>query len=112
MSQTVESDYDKIITEMNNKMHKIDQKLVMQTLYFERTLTDVEPQVELHIHYKPGSDRDRKKDELSQRYGFLIAKEGNDALRATGLMTLGTIYAISQDKDVEEISGFASCASY
>jgi hypothetical protein len=111
MSQAVESDYDKSITEISNKMHKIDQRLVIQTLYFERTLSNVEPQVELHIHYKLGSDLDRKKYELSKRCGFLIAGERNNGLRV-GLMILGTIYAISQDSEIEEIPGSASCASY
>jgi hypothetical protein len=43
-------------------------------MYYERRFTDVEPQVELHIHYKEGVNLDKKKDELDSKYGFLIAR--------------------------------------
>jgi len=41
-----------------------------------------------------------------------MAEEDNRKLRVVGLMTLGTIYEISKDVDVEKISGTISCASY
>jgi hypothetical protein len=110
--QTIEAQYDNFITEIGNELIKIDPQLAMQVMYYERRFTDVEPQVELHVRYKEGTNLDNKKDELDSKYGFLIAKEGKHGMRVTGLMNLNRIYGISTDDDIEEISGFASCASY
>jgi hypothetical protein len=112
VSQTIEAQYDDFISEISSELKKVDPPLAMQVMYYERRFTDVEPQVELHIHYKEGTNLDKKKDELDSRYGLLIAKEGKHGMRATGLMNLNRIYEISTDDDIEEISGFASCASY
>jgi len=112
MPQTIESQYDDFISEISNELRKIDPQLAMQILYYERRFTDVEPQVELHIHYKEGVNLDKKKDDLDSKYGFLIAREGKHILRAIGLMNLSRVHGISTDDDVEQVSGFASCASY
>jgi hypothetical protein len=112
MPQTIESQYDDFISEISNELRKIDPQLAMQILYYERRFTDVEPQVELHIHYKEGVNLDKKKDDLDSKYGFLIAREGKHTLRAIGLMNLSRVHDISTDDDVEQVSGFASCASY
>jgi len=112
MPQVIEAQYDNFIAEISNELEKVDPQLAMQVMYYERRFTDVEPQVELHIHYKEGTNLDKKKDELDSKYGFLIAKEDKYTLRSTGLMNLNRIYAISTDDDVEQVSGFASRASY
>ncbi len=112
MPQTIEAQYDNFISEIRTELRKVDPQLAMQVMYYERRFTDVEPQVELHTHYKEGANLDKKKDELESRYGLLIAKEGNHGMRVTGLMNLNRIYEISTDTDIEEINGFATCASY
>lgn len=55
---------------------------------------------------------DKKKDELDSKYGFLIAREGKRTLRSIGLMNLNRVHDILTDDDVEQVNGFASCASY
>jgi hypothetical protein len=112
MPQTIETRYDNFISEISNELQKVDPQLAMQVMYYERRLTDVEPQVELHIHYKEGTNLDKKKDELDAKYGFLLGKEGNHGMRAVGVMNLNRIYEISTDDDIKEVNGFASCASY
>ena len=112
MSQVIEQEYDRILAEIGNKMSKIDSGLAMQTMYFERKFTDVEPQVELHLHYREGVDLDQKRTTLEAKYGFLVAKEPHRTIRMIGLMTLSTIQQISADADIEEIDGMAGCASY
>ncbi|HYL65752.1 MAG TPA: hypothetical protein VEU72_01210 [Nitrosopumilaceae archaeon] len=112
MPQTIETQYDNFISEVSNELQKVDPQLAMQVMYYERRFTDVDPHVELHIHYKEGTNLDKKKDELDERYGLLLGKEGNHGMRAVGIMNLNRIYEISTDDDVEEVSGFASCASY
>lgn len=112
MSQAIEQEYDHILAEISNKMSKVDPSLAMQTMYYERKFTDVEPQVELHLHYPERTDLDQKRTTLAQKYGFMIAKEPHYTLRAMGLMTLSTIQQISSDPDIIEIDGMACCASY
>ena len=112
MSQVIEQEYDRILAEIGNKMSKIDSGLAMQTMYFERKFTDVEPQVELHLHYREGVDLDKKRTSLEAKYGFLVAKEPHRTIRMIGLMTLSTIQQISADADIVEIDGMAGCASY
>jgi len=112
MSQIIEQEYDRILAEIGNKMSKIDSGLAMQTMYFERKFTDVEPQVELHVHYREGVNLDQKRTELESKYGFLVAKEPHSTIRMIGLMTLATIQKISADPDILELDGMAGCASY
>ena len=112
MQQTAEAEYDNFLAQIGKELTKIDPQLAVQVMYYERKFPDVEPNVELHIHYKEGVNTDRKKDELDYKYGYLLAKEEKHAIRATGLMTLGRIYEISQDSDIDKITGFATCASY
>ena len=112
MTQTIEAQYDNFVAEISNELQKVDPQLAMQVMYYERRFTDVEPRVDLHIHYKEEVNLDKKKDDLDSKYGFLIAKEGKHTLIANGLMNLNRIYDISTDDDIDEVSGFASCASY
>lgn len=112
MSQVIEQEYDHILTDIGNRIPKIDPSLAMQIMYYERRFRDVEPQVELHLHYREGVNLDQKKAALASRYGFLIAKEPHFTIRLTGLMTLSTVQQISSDTDIIEIDGTATCASY
>ena len=112
MSQVIEQEYDHILAEIESKMSKIDPGLAMQTMYYERKFTDVEPQVELHVHYRDGVDLSQKRTIMESKYGFLVAKEPHETLRMIGLMTLSTIQQISNDPDISEIDGTAYCCSY
>lgn len=112
MPQTIEAQYDNFMAEISSELEKMDPQLAMQVMYYERRFTDVEPQVELHIHYKEGTNLDKKKDGLDSKYGFLMAREGKHVLKAIGLMSLRRVHEISMDADVDHVSGYASCASY
>ena len=112
MPQTIETQYDDFLAEISSELEKIDPHLAMQIMYYERRFTDVEPQVELHIHYRDDTNLDKKKDDLDSKYGFLMAREGKHVLKAIGLMSLKRVHEISTDNDIEQISGYASCASY
>lgn len=112
MSQVIEQEYDNILTDIGSRIPKVDPSLAMQIMYYERRFRDVEPQVELHVHYREGTNLDQKKAALASKYGFLIAKEPHLTLRLAGLMTLSTVQQIASDTDVKEIDGTATCASY
>ncbi|MDE1762920.1 MAG: hypothetical protein KGH88_01565 [Thaumarchaeota archaeon] len=112
MSQLIEAEYDEFIKDIQNKLQKIEPHLAMQAMYYERKFTDIEPHAEILVEYKKEADLDKKRFALGQKYGFEIATEIHHELRVVGLMTLDTIYEISKDADVENISGTISCASY
>ena len=112
MTQVIEQEYDHILTEIGNRMSKVDPGLAMQIMYYERKFTDVEPQVELRVHYHEGTDLDQKRRYIEAKYGFMIQKEPHYAVRLIGLMTLSTVQKIASDPDILEIEGMATCASY
>jgi hypothetical protein len=110
MSQNVETQYDSFLDQLTSKLGKINLKLATDVMYYERKFTDVAPKVELEIHYRDGTNIDRKKYELEASY--MVAREGKNGIRAVGLSSLADILKIAKDPDIEEIDGFATCASY
>lgn len=112
MSQEIESMYDYVLENISSKLQKIDPGLVMRVMEYERTFNNVEPAVNLHVHYKPGTDSGKKLDQIRSKYGYCMAKEGKSSLLAQGNMSLKTIETISSDPEVESVTGFASIASY
>ncbi|MDE1829398.1 MAG: hypothetical protein KGI25_03645 [Thaumarchaeota archaeon] len=110
MSQNVGTQYDSFLDQLVSKLGKIDVKLATDVMYYERNFTDVEPKVELDIHYKPGVNLDKKKYELETHY--MVAKEGERGIRVVGRASMTDLVNLSRDPDIEKISGFASCASY
>ncbi len=112
MSQEIESMYDYVLENISSKLQKIDPGLAMRVMEYERTFSDVAPAVNLHVHYKAGTDSGKKLDQLRSRYGYLMAKEGKSSLFVQGNMSLKTIDAISSDSDVDTVTGSASIASY
>ncbi len=110
MSQTLETQYDSFLDQLVSKLGKIDLKLATEVMYYERNFRDVEPKVELDIHYRSGINLDKKKYELEAHY--MVAREGEHGIRAVGLASLDDLVALSRDPDIEGISGFATCASY
>lgn len=110
MSQSVEIQYDNFLDQLVSKLGKINLKLATDVMYYERNFTDVEPKVELEIHYRRGTNLDKKKYELESKY--MVAREGENGLRVVGLASLSDIIEIAKDTDIEQINGFATCASY
>ncbi|SRR5579875_361763 len=111
MSQVIEAEYDEFLKDVETKLQKIDPELAMQAMYYERKFTDVEPHGEIVIRYREGVDLEQKRFKMGQ-YGFEMAMKEHQELEVVGLMSLGTIYEISKDPDIERISGTVSCASY
>lgn len=110
MSQNLETQYDSFLGQLVSKLGKIDLKLATGVMYYERNFTDVEPKVELDIHYRQGVNLEKKKYELEAH--FMVAREGKHEIRAVGLASLDDLVSLSKDPDIEKISGSASCASY
>jgi len=107
-----ENRYDDLIVNLDKVLPKVDTELALQVLHYERKMTDVYPLVEMEISYRSGTDRERKKDEFFSKYGFQIALHGKNNILARGNMSMAIIKNISDDPEVEEITGTASVASY
>jgi hypothetical protein len=112
MSQEIESLYDGFLTTISSKLRKIDPELTMRVMEYERKFSEVEPAVNLHINYKTGTNREKKLDEVRSKYEYCTAREGETSLLVQGNMSLKTIEEISNDPEIESITGFASIASY
>ncbi len=110
MPQNVEIQYDNFLDQLVSKLGKINLKLATDVLYYERKFTDVAPKVELEIHYRSGTNIDKKKYELEASY--MVAREGKNGIRAVGLSSLTDLFQLAKDPDIEAIDGFATCASY
>ena len=103
--------YDGFISELDKRLSKIDVKLAMNIMYFERKFPDISPSVILEIHYKDKADLERKRFEISSKRG-LQSSMGGHAVVVRGNLSLKEIQEISFDPDVEKITGSATCASY
>ncbi len=112
MSANAEFEIDGFLGKIEKTLPKVDTKLVVKVMYFERVMQDVYPSVELKIHYKHGTNVERKRDEMRSRYGFMTGLYGESGVYTKGNMNVGMIQEISKDPDIEEISGEATIASY
>ncbi len=111
MSADAEFEIDSFLSRIENVLPKVDTKLVVKTMYFERTMQDVYPSAELYIHYKKGTNVERKRDEMRSVYGFMAGLH-DGGVYAKGNMNVGLIQKIAKDPDIEEITGDVTIASY
>ena len=103
--------YDGFLSELDRRLGKVDLKLAMSIMYFERKFPEISPSVILEIHYKAKEDIERKRFELRSKRGLQSSLLGNEVV-ARGNLNLKEIQEISSDPDVEKITGSATCASY
>jgi hypothetical protein len=103
--------YDGFVSEMAQRLGKIDVKLAMSVMYFERKFPDISPSVILEIHYKDKTDLERKRFEIRSKRG-LQSSIGVHEVVARGNLSLKEIQEISADPNIEKITGSATCASY
>ena len=109
---SVETAYDDFRSNLGKILPKVDIELLLQVMYYERKMPDVFPSVGLEIHYKSRANVERKRDEIISRYSFQVALHGKNGILVRGNMNTGMIQEISNDPQVERITGTASIASY
>lgn len=107
-----EAAYDDFLSGLGQILKKIDVNFAMQVMYYERRFPTALPSVNLDVHYKDGCDLGKKRHEFGTKYGYMNGHMGEHGLIVKGNMDLKTIQEISNDSDIESISGSASCASY
>ncbi|MCA9811684.1 MAG: hypothetical protein KC483_02345 [Nitrosarchaeum sp.] len=111
MSQ-IEAHYDQFQSSLKQIVKNVDVDLMMKIMYLERKLPDAPPHVELEIYLKQGQNPKRKEEALKSKYGFPTSLLGDHGVIAVGQMSMDMIAEISQDADIEHISGKATPASY
>jgi len=112
-----ETAYDNFLVDIGKMLVKIDVNLAMQVMYYERKFLGPKflghyPSVDLDIHYKTGTNLEKKRYEFSSKYGYMSGHVGENGLIVKGNMDLKAIQEISCDSDIEKITGSASCACY
>ena len=110
MSQ-IEGNYEEFLSSIRQIIPSMDTDLMVKIMYLERKLPDVSPRVELHTEYKDGVDTLKKQEQIRARYGF-PTQTSTHGITMIGQMNIELIEEISQDKDIQHISGVATPASY
>ncbi|MBT3329249.1 MAG: hypothetical protein HN384_04855 [Nitrosopumilus sp.] len=108
---TVEAQYDKFISGLNQTMNNVDSDLLVKIMYLERKLPDIAPKVELNIKYKSHVDTERKKEIIRSKLGF-PNQTTNHGVNVVGRMDTNMVEKFSQDPDVQYITGSATPSSY
>lgn len=111
MTADPEAIYDTFLVNLEN-IPKVDLELALKVFLYERKMRDVYPAVELDIHFKKGTDRERLLNFLRGKYGFMMSLHGNDEIFAKGDMNTSMLKQISDESGVEEITGSVTIASY
>lgn len=111
MWSNAEAEIDKFLARLEKILPNIDTRLILNVMYYERSMRDAHPSAELEIHYKGGTNMEGKLEEMRSRFG-MASLHGQNGVFVKARMNLATIEEISKDPAVEEIGGIASIASY
>ena len=112
MTVDPEAIYDTFLVNLEKTIPKVDLELALKIFLYERKMRDVYPAVDLDIHCKKGTDRERMLNFLRSKYGFMMSLHGNDEIFVKGNMNMSILKQISDDPQVEEITGSVTIASY
>lgn len=104
--------YSGFLANLDKALGKIDMELALKVMLYERKMPDVAPAVELEIHYLSGTNTQRKISEIRDKYGFEVASYEENVVLAKGNMDMSLLQTLSQDPQIERLTGFATVASY
>jgi hypothetical protein len=108
----IEQGYDKFMTWMKQSASKIDPDLLIKTMYLERKFPDVEPKVDLDIHFKLGTNVDEKRHQIHEKFGLQTAVHGKNAVITSGRMSASTIVHLASHDLIIKVTGNATASSY
>ena len=108
----VEQGYDKFMTWLRESSSKVDPDLLVKTMYLERKFPDVEPKVDLDIHFKLGTNIQEKRLQINEKFGLQTATHGKNTLLTSGRMNASKIVHIASNDHVINVTGNATAASY
>ena len=107
---TLKQDYQEFLRKAATLFPKVDQKLLMNMLYYENTYSDWEGNVLLKVVYPAGTDMDRKKEWVFQKYQRMGSIEQDKTLRFKAIrMYINDIgELLKEDPQIEFITGSAT----
>jgi len=108
----VEQGYDQFMTWLRESSSKIDPDLLVKTMYLERKFPDVEPKVDLDIHFKLGTNIQQKCLQINEKFGLQTSAHGKNTLLTSGRMNASKIVHIASNDHVINVTGNATAASY
>ena len=107
---SLKHDYQEFLRKAATLFPKVDQKLLMNMLYYENTYSDWEGNVLLKVVYPAGTDMDRKKEWIFQKYQRMGSIEQDKTLRFKAIRTyikdIGEL--LREDPEIEFITGSAT----
>ena len=107
---SLKHDYQEFLSKAANLFPKVDQKLLMNMLYYENTYSDWEGNVLLKVVYPAGTDMDRKKEWIFQKYQRMGSIEQDKTLRFKAIRMyikdIGEL--LREDPKIEFITGSAT----
>ncbi len=106
----LKQDYREFLHKAATLFPNVDQKLLMNMLYYENTYSDWEGNVLLEVVYPAGIDMDRKKEWIFQRFQRMGSIEENKTVRFKAIrMYLEDIdELLREDPQIEFITGSAT----
>ena len=112
MSQELENTYDQYVSNLEQRLPKVDPNLVHRVMYLERKLSTEyikEPQVTLMVEYKSGLDMDKKLFDLREKFSLEAEySDENNVLFSMGRMKVDMLQQIALDEDIVKITGKAA----
>jgi len=109
-AMALKQNYNDFLRSAANLFPKVDQKLLMNMLYFENTYSDWEGNVLLKIVYPKNADVDRKKEWIFQKYQRMGSIEEDRTLRFKAIRFYVDDIAniLHEDPEIEYITGSAT----
>ena len=87
----IEQGYDRFMTWIKESSSKIDPDLLLKTMYLERKFPDVDPKVDLDIHFKLGTNVEEKRHQIHEKFGLQTAAHGKNIVTTSGRMNVSAI---------------------
>jgi hypothetical protein len=106
----LKQEYNNFMSRAAALFPKVDQKLLMNMLYFETSYSDWEGNVVLKVVYPAGTNMERKKEWVYQKFQRIPSIEENKTIRFKAIRMhveeLGAM--LSEDPEIEYITGSAT----
>ena len=108
----LKQDYQNLLRKASTLFPKVDQKLLLNILQFETAYSDWEGSVVLKVVYPAGTDMDKKKDWIFQKFQRMGFIEEHKTLRfkAIHIHVDDLDRLLSEDPEIEFITGSATLA--
>jgi len=108
----LKQDYQDFLRKASTLFPKVDQKLLLNILQYEITYSDWEGSVVLKVVYPAGTDMERKKEWIFQKFQRMASIEEGKTVRFKAIHIhiddLGRL--LSEDPEIEFVTGSATLA--